>query len=40
MDEKILGQYLLFGTTSPQKVYTVQAGDTIEDIAFNMNAII
>lgn len=35
MDEKILGQYLLFGTTSPQKVYTVQAGDTIEDIAFN-----
>lgn len=35
MDEKILGQYLLFGTTSPQKTYTVQEGDTIEDISFN-----
>lgn len=35
MDKTILGQYLLFGTTSPQKTYIVQDGDTIEDISFN-----
>ncbi|MDO4995677.1 MAG: peptidoglycan DD-metalloendopeptidase family protein [Bacilli bacterium] len=35
MDKTILGQYLLFGTTSPQKTYIVQEGDTIEDISFN-----
>lgn len=35
MDKTILGQYLLFGTTTPQKTYIVQDGDTIEDISFN-----
>lgn len=35
MDKTTLGQYLLFGTTSPQKTYIVQDGDTIEDISFN-----
>ncbi len=35
LDKETLSQYLLFGTTSPQQTYTVQAGDTIEDVAFN-----
>lgn len=35
MDKETLSQYLLFGTTKPQVTYTVQDGDTIEDIAFN-----
>ncbi len=34
-DSKDLSKYLLFGTTSEQKKYTVQPGDTIEDVAFN-----
>ena len=41
VDEKIyqdtntLSRYLMFGTTEDQQKYTVQEGDTIEDIAFN-----
>ncbi len=41
VDEKIyqsseeLTKFLLFGTTTDQKKYTVKSGDTIEDIAFN-----
>lgn len=40
VDEKIyqdkveLSQYLIFGTTKKQKEYSVQAGDSISDIAF------
>ena len=34
-DSKDLSKYLLFGTTLEQKKYTVQPGDTIEDVAFN-----
>ena len=30
-----LNKYLLFGTTGEQKKYTVKAGDSISDIAFN-----
>lgn len=30
-----LSKYLLFGTTEEQQKYTVQDGDTIEDVAFN-----
>lgn len=30
-----LSRYLLFGTTQDQAKYTVQAGDSIEDVAFN-----
>ena len=30
-----LTKYLLFGTTDEQQKYTVQDGDTIEDVAFN-----
>lgn len=33
--EEELSQYLLFGTTAKQKTYTIQAGDTIADVAFN-----
>ena len=33
--EADLSKYLLFGTTEDQKTYTVQDGDTIEDIAFD-----
>ncbi len=29
-----LSKYLLFGTTEPQTTYTVQDGDTIEDVSF------
>lgn len=35
LDKESLSQYLLFGTTKPQQTYTVQSGDTIDDIAFN-----
>ena len=35
MDTSSLSKYLLFGTTKKQKSYTVQAGDTIEDVSFN-----
>ena len=34
-EENELSKYLLFGTTKEQAKYTVQAGDTIEDVAFN-----
>lgn len=34
-DKETLSKYLLFGTVKEQKKYTVQAGDTISDIAFN-----
>lgn len=34
-DVSTLSRYLLFGTTKDQQTYTVQAGDTIEQIAFN-----
>lgn len=34
-DSKELSKYLLFGTISEQKKYTVQPGDTIEDVAFD-----
>lgn len=34
-DTDTLSQYLMFGTTEPQQTYTVQAGDTIEQISFN-----
>ena len=30
-----LSKYLLFGTVEDQRIYTVQVGDTIEDVAFN-----
>ena len=33
--EADLSKYLLFGTTEDQKIYKVQDGDTIENIAFN-----
>lgn len=33
--EEELSKYLLFGTTKDQSKYIVQAGDTIEDVAFN-----
>lgn len=33
--EEELSQYLLFGTTESQAKYTVKAGDTIPEIAFN-----
>lgn len=32
-----LSKYLLFGTLDPQKTYTVQAGDDIQQVAFNNN---
>ena len=34
-DKETLSKYLLFGTVKEQNKYTVQAGDTISDIAFN-----
>lgn len=34
-EEKELSKYLLFGTTEDQQKYTVKAGDTIEDVAFD-----
>ena len=34
-DVATLSKYLLFGTIEDQKIYTVQIGDTIEDVAFN-----
>ena len=34
-DSDDLTKILLFGTTDEQKKYTVQSGDTIEDVAFN-----
>lgn len=34
-NEKELSKYLLFGTTNEQQKYTVKAGDTIEDVAFD-----
>ena len=34
-DTNTLSRYLMFGTTEDQQKYTVQEGDTIEDIAFN-----
>ncbi len=34
-DSNTLSRYLMFGTTEDQQKYTVQEGDTIEDIAFN-----
>lgn len=33
--EEDISKYLLFGTTEEQATYTVQAGDTIEDISYN-----
>ncbi len=33
--EDELSKYLLFGTTEDQEKYTIQAGDTIYDVAFN-----
>lgn len=33
--EEELSKYLLFGTTDKQETYTVQAGDTIEEISYN-----
>lgn len=35
LDTTTLSQYLMFGTTEAQQKYTVQAGDTIEQISFN-----
>ena len=35
LTEDELSKYLLFGTVEDQATYTVQEGDTIEDIAFN-----
>src|SRR5699024_11039937 len=35
LTEDELSKYLLFGTIEDQVTYTVQEGDTIEDIAFN-----
>lgn len=34
-DANTLSRYLMFGTTGSQQKYTVQDGDTIENIAFN-----
>lgn len=34
-DTNTLSRYLMFGTTKDQQKYTVQAGDTIEQISFN-----
>ena len=34
-DTDTLSQYLMFGTTKAQQKYTVQTGDTIEQISFN-----
>ena len=34
-DTNSLSRYLMFGTTKDQQKYTVQAGDTIEQISFN-----
>ena len=34
-EEDELSKYLLFGTTKDQSKYTIQAGDTIPDVAFN-----
>lgn len=34
-DEESLTKYLLFGSSSTEKEYTVKAGDTIESVAFN-----
>lgn len=34
-DTDTLSQYLMFGTTEAQQKYTVQTGDTIEQISFN-----
>ncbi len=34
-DSSSLSRYLMFGTTKSQQKYTVQAGDTIEQISFN-----
>ena len=34
-EEEDLSKYLLFGTTEDQQKYQIQAGDTIEDVAFN-----
>lgn len=34
-EASILSKYLLFGTIEDQATYTVQVGDTIEDVAFN-----
>lgn len=34
-DTNTLSRYLMFGTTKAQQKYTVQAGDTIEQISFN-----
>lgn len=34
-DVSTLSKYLLFGTTENQAIYTVQVGDTIEEVAFN-----
>lgn len=34
-DSATLAKYLVFGTTDDQQKYTVQIGDTIEDVAFN-----
>lgn len=33
--EEELSKYLLFGTTKDQEIYIAQAGDTIEEIAYN-----
>ncbi|MDD3241201.1 MAG: M23 family metallopeptidase [Bacilli bacterium] len=35
LDESELSKYILFGTTDDQTKYTIQLGDTIEDVAFN-----
>ena len=35
LEEEDLSKYLLFGTEEDQAKYTVQVGDTIEDVAFN-----
>lgn len=34
-DSATLSKFLVFGTVEDQKTYTVQIGDTIEDVAFN-----
>lgn len=34
-DENELSKYIIFGTTDTQTKYTVQPGDTIEDVAYN-----
>lgn len=35
LKEEELSKYLLFGTTKDQSTYTIQDGDTINDVAFN-----